>query len=73
MESSPLDFFNKEYQWSSRNRDDCSYSYLTFQEIIDNNEYVRKLNGDDRYFKFYIKMQTATDFYPRKIFRCPCL
>ena len=73
MESSPLDFFNKEYQCSSRNRDDCSYSYLTLQEIIDNNEYVRKLNGDDRYFKFYIKMQTATDFHPRKIFRCPCL
>ena len=52
LESSSLDFFNREYHWSSRNRDDCSYSYLTLQEIIDNNEYVRKLNGDGRYFKF---------------------
>ena len=40
LESSSLDFFNKEYHWSSRNKDDCSYSYLTLQEIIDNNEYV---------------------------------
>ena len=40
LESSSLDFFNKEYHWSSRNKDDCSYSYLTLQEITDNNEYV---------------------------------
>ena len=36
FESCSLDLFNKEYHWSSRNRDDCSYSYLTLQEIIDN-------------------------------------
>ena len=47
-----LDFFNKKYHWSSRKRADCSYSYLTLQEIIDNNEYVRKLNGEEQYFKF---------------------
>ena len=47
-----LGLFNKEYHWSSRNRDNFSYSYLTLQEIIDNNEYKRKLNGDNRYFKF---------------------
>ena len=52
LESSSLDLFNIEYQWSSPNRDDCSYSYLTLQEIIDNIEYIWKLNGDDRYFKF---------------------
>ena len=52
LDSFSLDFFNKEYDWSSRNRDDCSYSYLTLQEIIDNNEYIRKLNGNDRCFKF---------------------
>ena len=51
-ESSSLDFFNKEYYWSSRNRDDCSYSYLNVQEIIDNNEYVRKLNSNNIYFEF---------------------
>ena len=35
-----LDFFNKEYHFSLQNRVDCSYSYLTLQEIIDNNEYL---------------------------------
>ena len=50
--SSSLDFFNKEYHWSWRNTDDCPYSYLILQEIIDNTEYIQKLNGDDRYFKF---------------------
>ena len=38
LDSSSLDFFNKEYHWFSRNRGDFSYSYLTLQEIIDNNE-----------------------------------
>ena len=52
LEPSSLDFFNREYYWPSQNRDDCSYSYLTLQEIIDNNEYVQKPNGDDRCFKY---------------------
>ena len=53
LDSSSLEFFNKKYDyWSSRNRYNCSYSYLTLQEIIDNNEYVRKPNSDDRYFRF---------------------
>ena len=34
-----LDIFRKEYSWSSRSR--CgTYSYLSLQEIIDNNKYV---------------------------------
>ena len=46
-----LDIFRKECSWSSRSR--CgTCSYLSLQEIIDNNEYVRNLNGDDKYFKF---------------------
>ena len=52
LDSFSLDFVNKEYHWSSQNRDDCSYSYLTLQEIIDNSEYIRGLNNGDRYIKF---------------------
>ena len=34
-----LDIFRKEYCWSSHSR--CgTYSYLSLQEIIDNNKYV---------------------------------
>ena len=40
LDSSSLDFFNKEYHWFSRNRDNFSYCYLTLQEIIDNNEWT---------------------------------
>ena len=47
-----LDFFSKEYLFSLQNTVDCSYHYVTLQEIIDNNEYLQKLNSDKRYFEF---------------------
>ena len=87
LESCSLDLFNKEYHWSSRNRDDCSYSYLTLQEIIDNTSTQENLmvttdilnlpvvNCFDFFLEkvlIYWKMQT-TDFHPLKIFHCPCL
>ena len=52
LNSYSLGFFNKESQWSSQNRDKCPHSYITLLEITDNNEYIRKRNGDGRYLKF---------------------
>ena len=40
-----LDFFNKEYVWSSKNYNDSTYSTLTLTEIIDNDKEFVKNNS----------------------------
>ena len=50
---SSLDFFNEESSWSCQGFCTAVYSHLSFKKIIGNNEYIRKINGDGKYFKAF--------------------
>ena len=48
-----LEFFNGDYRWAYRDYCDATNINMNLQEIIDNDRYLIKLNGPERFFAFH--------------------
>ena len=48
-----LEAFSGHYTWSSRDWNTGEKSELSLKEIIEYNDYLKKLNGKEKYFNFF--------------------